>query len=102
MSAARQRSRLLKAMCRIASTTGTMPAFFLTSMCWITPLWRNFCLSDFAVALSGVVLSFDSLSFATGHLLQGCECGARNLKAKATAARYGVRREFSLREAPAI
>src|SRR6478752_4466731 len=56
MSAARFKSRELKAMCAIASTTGTMPGFFRMSMCSIV-LPRYLLLSASSLALSGLVLS---------------------------------------------
>src|SRR3954463_1866979 len=43
-------------MCCMASTRGTMPGFFVTSMCSIV-LLKYFDLSAFWFALSGVVLS---------------------------------------------
>jgi hypothetical protein len=57
MSAARLRSRALKAMSFIASTAGTMLAIFVTSMCLIVPSCRNFCFSAVRLAFMGVVLT---------------------------------------------
>src|SRR5215212_9637029 len=56
MSAARFRSRDEKAMWPIASTMGTMPGFFVMSMCSIV-LPRYLDLSADSVALRGLVFS---------------------------------------------
>src|SRR6476661_6038482 len=92
MSAARFKSRELKAMCAIASTTGTMPGFFRMSMCSIV-LPRYLPLSASSLALSGLVLSV--LSVMMRLLL--CREACRENE-KATSASYDV--SLTVRQPP--
>src|SRR4051812_43321969 len=92
MSAARPRSRAEKAIVFIASTTGTMPAFLVTSMWLIVPSWRNFFFCSVCVAFIGVVLTVVSFWLMCGDLLTGACVTDRAIaeKEKATTGRYGV------------
>src|SRR5690349_8106769 len=84
MSAARPRSRALKAISFIASTVWTIPACFVTSMCLIVPSLRNFCFSAVSLAFMGVVLTVVSFWLMCGLLRIGPQTQT------ATAGRYGV------------
>src|SRR5260221_8916202 len=94
MSAARCRSRELKAMWAIASTTGTIPGFLTMSMCSIVRP-RYLPLSASSLALSGLVLSV--LSAMMRLLLIEVEEAYWKIK-KATTASYDV--SLTVRQPP--